>query len=159
MVSQKPYFFNATVLDNLRMVKPDASMEEIKEACRKACILEDIERNPDGFNMELGEKGTRVSGGQLQRLAIARALLKGSKIILFDEATSAIDNVTQDKIISVFDDLKNDHTILMVAHRLTTIRNAEKIFLLKNHMIEAEGTHDELMKTSEEYRSLYQKEA
>ena len=159
MVSQKPYFFNTTVLDNLRMVKPDATMEEIKEVCRKACILEDIERNPDGFNMELGEKGTRVSGGQLQRLAIARALLKGSKIILFDEATSAIDNVTQEKIISVLDDLKKDHTILMVAHRLTTIRNAEKIFLLKDHMIEAEGTHDELMKTSEEYRSLYQKEA
>lgn len=159
MVSQKPYFFNTTVLDNLRMVKPDATMEEIKEACRKACILEDIERNPDGFNMELGEKGTRVSGGQLQRLAIARALLKGSKIILFDEATSAIDNVTQEKIISVLDDLKKDHTILMVAHRLTTIRNAEKIFLLKDHMIAAEGTHDELMKTSEEYRSLYQKEA
>ena len=159
MVSQKPYFFNATVLDNLRMVKPDATMEEIKEACRKACILEDIERNPKGFNMELGEKGTKVSGGQLQRLAIARALLKGGSIILLDEATSAIDNLTQDKIISMLDDLKKDHTIVMVAHRLTTIRNAEKILLLNNHMIEAEGTHDELMKTSEGYKSLYQKEA
>ena len=158
MVSQKPYFFNMTVLDNLRLVKPDATMEEIREACRKACILEDIERNPDGFNMELGEKGTLVSGGQLQRLAIARALLKGGSIILLDEATSAIDNLTQDKIISALDELKKDHTIVMVAHRLTTIRNAEKILLLNNHKIAAEGTHDELMKISEEYRSLYQKE-
>ena len=159
IVSQKPFFFNASVLENMRIVKPDATMEEIRSACEKACILEDIERHPDGFNMELGEKGTRVSGGQLQRLAIARALLKGGRIILLDEATSAVDNVTQDKIVQVIEELKKDHTIVLVAHRLTTIQNADKIFLLNDHKVIADGTHNELMEKSEEYKGMYQKEA
>ena len=111
---------------------------------------------PKKYNSLVGENGVVLSGGQRQRLAIARALLKNSKIILFDEATSALDNESQGKIKLVFDELKHNHTIVIVAHRLSTVVDCDKIFVIDNNMIAAQGKHSELMKTCPVYKELYE---
>lgn len=156
MVSQFPYIFNATVKENLLFAKPDASMEEIEDACRKACILEDIQKMPHGFETGLGEKGMRLSGGQAQRLAIARVFLRNTPVLILDEATSALDNLTQKNIMDSI--AKSNQTVLMVAHRLSSIQDADRIAVLSKGRIIAEGTHEELMNSCEEYRLLYQSE-
>ncbi len=156
VISQSTFLFNCSIKDNLLIAKPDATMEELKDVCEKACILEDIEHTEEGFDTELGEKGVRFSGGQRQRLAIARALLKGTDILLLDEATSAMDNITQDKIMKTINNIGKDHTVIIVAHRLSTIKDADKIMFVGNKKILASGTHEELLKTSEDYKSLYQ---
>ena len=153
VVSQFPYIFNATVKENLLIARPDATMEEIETACEKACILEDIRRMQDGFDTMMGEKGVRLSGGQAQRLAIARAFLRDTPILLLDEATSAVDNVAQKGIIESVDG--EDRTVLMIAHRLSTIRNMDRIAVLSGGRIIAEGTHDELIESCGEYKELY----
>lgn len=155
VISQSPYMFNASIKDNLLIAKPDASMDEIRKVCEMACILDDIEQMKDGFDTVLGERGTRISGGQRQRLAIARGLLKGSKIILFDEATSAIDNITQAKIKKMIAGLSGDHTVISVAHRLSTIIDSDRILLIDGGKVIAQGTHEELLESSKEYRELY----
>ena len=104
----------------------------------------------------IGENGITLSGGQRQRLAIARALLNNSKIIMFDESTSSLDNENQAKIQTTIDNLASDHTIIVVAHRLSTIINADKIIFMDNHQVIAEGTHKELFKTCPEYKKLYE---
>ena len=130
IVMQIPYIFNTTIMENLLLVKPTATEEEIFEACKKAQIHEYIMSLPEKYNSMIGENGVVLSGGQRQRLAIARALLKDSKIILFDEATSALDNESQDKIKKVIDDLKRTHTIVVVAHRLSTVVDCDKIVVI-----------------------------
>lgn len=157
-VSQSPYFFNTSIKENLLISKPDATMKELKQVCEAACILEDIEKMPDGFNTILGERGTRMSGGQKQRLAIARGLLKGTKIILLDEATSAIDNITQKRIKKVLEELHGDCTVVMIAHRLSTIVDADRIVLIDDGRILAQGTHAELLQNCVAYRELYNAE-
>lgn len=154
MVSQFPDVFYATVKENLLFVKPDASMEELENACRKACILDDIQNMSKGFDTELGKKATRLSGGQAQRLAIARVFLRDTPIILLDEATSALDNVTQKKIMDNI--MQSNKTVLFVAHRLSTIRDADQIAVLSEGKIIAKGTHEELMHSCEIYKRLYQ---
>ena len=157
-VSQSPYFFNTSIKENLLISKPDATMKELKQVCETACILEDIEKMPDGFNTILGERGTRMSGGQKQRLAIARGLLKGTKIILLDEATSAIDNMTQKRIKKVLEELHGGCTVVMIAHRLSTIVDADRIVLIDDGRILAQGTHAELLQNCVAYRELYNAE-
>ena len=156
IVMQTPYIFNTTITENLELVKPDASKEEIYDACKRAQIHDFIMELPDNYESTVGENGVVLSGGQKQRLAIARALLKNSKIILFDEATSALDNESQGKIKLAIDDLSRDHTIVIVAHRLSTVVDCDKIFVLDNNTIVAEGTHKQLMKTCKIYQELYQ---
>ncbi len=156
IVPQNPYIFNMSIENNLKLVNPHATMKEIKEACDKAGIHNYIKNLPQKYSTIIGENGILFSGGQRQRLAIARALLKKSKIILFDEATSALDNETQDKIKAVIRAISVDHTVIVVAHRLSTIISSDEIFVLNNHTIESHGTHKELLEISPTYKMLYQ---
>ena len=131
-------------------------MEELLDACRTADILDDILKMPRGFDTELGERGVRLSGGQAQRLAIARVLLRKTPIIIMDEATSALDNVAQKNVMESL--AESQQTVVMIAHRLSSIKGADRIAVLSGGKIIAEGTHEELLRSCEEYRELYQSE-
>lgn len=158
IIRQAPFLFNMSIVDNLRLVKEDASLDEIKDVCRRAYIDEYIEGLPNGYDTIIGEGGINLSGGQKQRLAIARTLLINTKIILFDEATSALDNKSQEYIKRTIDDLVKDHTIIIVAHRLSTISDADVINVIDKGQLVASGSHDSLLKESSVYRELYSTE-
>lgn len=158
IVSQNPYIFNMTIKENLKLVKDNLTDEEMKEACKMACLDDYIETLPKKYNTLVGEGGINLSGGQKQRLAIARAFVQKTEIILFDEATSALDNETQKKIQQAIDNLQKDYTILIIAHRLSTIKNADRILVLDNGKIVAEGKHEDLLKTNTTYKELYNTE-
>ncbi len=158
VVPQNPYIFNLTIKENLQIVKKDATMDEIIDVCKKAQIYDFIMSKEKGFDSIVGENGIVLSGGQKQRLAIARALLKNSKIILLDEATSSLDNESQSKIKKVIKTLSKTHTILVVAHRLSTVVDCDKILYLEDNKIIDEGTHEYLMKNVEGYKQLYMEE-
>ena len=157
-ISQSPYIFNASIKQNLLFVKPDATDEELVKVLKDAEIYKDIKNMPDGIDTEIGENGVKLSGGQKQRVAIARLLLMNSKVIVFDEATSALDNNSQNKIVEMLEKYKSTKTIIIVAHRLSTIVNADKIYMLDGGKIIASGTHKELMRHSKEYHELYKME-
>lgn len=156
VVSQSPYIFNLSIKENIKLANSNATDNEIIEVCKKAQIHDVITSMKDGYNTLVGENGAILSGGQKQRIAIARALIKKSKIILLDEATSSLDNNNQEKIKNVIKDLASDHTIIIVAHRLSTIVDSDNIFIIDKHKISASGTHNELMKNCAEYRNLYE---
>lgn len=158
VITQNPYIFNFSIKDNLMIANEKASMKDIKEACKLACIDEYIMNLPDKYDTILGENGVILSGGQKQRIAIARALIKKSSIILFDEATSALDNETQREIQIAIDNLKGKHTILIVAHRLSTVIDADKIFVIDKGKVVNVGKHKQLLRESKVYRTLYEKE-
>ena len=155
IVSQSPYIFNMSIKDNLLLVNPDASLEEIYTVCKQACLYDYINSLPDKYDTVIGESGVNLSGGQKQRLAIARALLKNSPILLFDEATSALDNQTQSEIKATLDNLKNEYTIIIVAHRLSTIQDCDTIHVIEDGKVISSGTHKKLLESSETYRNLY----
>lgn len=156
VVSQLPYIFNLSIKDNIKLANPTATDEEIIEVCKKAQIHDIIDQMEKGYDTIVGENGVILSGGQKQRIAIARALIKKSKIILLDEATSSLDNSNQEKIKNVIKKLSKDHTVIIVAHRLSTIVDSDNIFVVNKHKICASGTHTELMNNCEEYRNLYE---
>lgn len=158
IISQNPYIFNMSIKDNLKLVKQDVTDDEIIDACKLACLDDYIEELPDKYNTVVGEGGVNLSGGQRQRLAIARALVQNTRIILFDEATSALDNETQTKIQKAIDNLKGHYTIIIVAHRLSTIVNCDKIFILEDGKISDLGTHKELIKNNKYYQKLCETE-
>ena len=158
IISQNPYIFNMSIKDNLRLVKENITDKEIKEACKMACLDDFIETLPDKYDTIVGEGGINLSGGQRQRLAIARALVQKTEIILFDEATSALDNETQAKIQQAIENLQSTYTILIIAHRLSTVINSDRILFLNDGKIEAEGTHLELLNKCPEYKKLYEAE-
>lgn len=146
LVAQEPALFNGTILDNIRFGKPDASIEEVRAAAAVANAIEFIERQPDGLGTLLGEGGgISLSGGQKQRIAIARAVLKDPRVLLLDEATSALDAESERLVQDALDKLMVGRTSIVVAHRLTTIRNADKIAVVQRGQVLEEGTHDELM--------------
>lgn len=157
-ISQAPYIFNASIKQNLLFVKPDATDAELAKVLKDAEIYADIKKMPDGMDTEIGENGVKLSGGQKQRVAIARLLLMNSKVIVFDEATSALDNNSQNKIVEMLEEYKKDKTIIIVAHRLSTIVNADKIYMLDGGKVIANGTHKQLMKSCKEYKELYKLE-
>ena len=159
MVTQSPYIFHDSIRRNLEYVKPDLSDEEMEEVCKAACIYDDIKAMPDCFDTVIGEGGIDLSGGQKQRLAIARSLLVDSSIYILDEATSALDNETQAKVLESINKMKKNQTILMIAHRLSTVIYSDVIFFVHDGKILASGTHNELMETCESYKSLYMAEA
>lgn len=157
-ITQNPYIFNLTIKDNFTLLDSTITLKEIKEACKIARIDDYIESLPDKYNTLLGEGGVSLSGGQKQRIAIARALLKKSKIILFDEATSALDNITQNEIQEAINNISNDYTIIIVAHRLSTIKNCDKIFVLHEGKIVGKGNHYQLLNNNKYYKKLYETE-
>lgn len=158
IISQNPYIFNLSIKDNLRLVKKNITDEEIKEACRLACLDEFIEALDDGYDTIVGEGGVLLSGGQRQRLAIARALVQKTKIILFDEATSALDNETQSRIQKAIENLKDKYTIIIVAHRLSTIVNCDQIMILQDGKITDCGNHKVLIEKNKYYKKLCETE-
>ena len=155
MVNQFPYIFDNTIRKNLLLVKPDATQDELIQACKDASIWEFISSLPNGLDTNVGESGIKLSGGQKQRLAIARSLLKKTKIILFDESTSSLDNYAQADIKRSIDALSKNSTVVIVAHRLSTIKNADKIYFLEQGKICGEGTFDELCNSNEEFKNMF----
>ena len=156
VVSQSPYIFNLSIKENIKLANPQSTDKEIEEVCKKAQLHDVIVEMQDGYDTIVGENGVILSGGQKQRLAIARALIKKSKIILFDEATSSLDNNNQEKIKNVIKNLSKDHTVIIVAHRLSTIIDSDCILVLDSHGIIDSGTHNELIKKCSEYKNLYE---
>lgn len=154
LISQDIFLFSDTILENLKFAKQDADLDEIKNACKKAKILDFIENLPDKFNTKIGERGLKISGGERQRIAIARAILKDAPILILDEATSQLDSITEDTIKEFLIENKNRKTIIVIAHRLSTVNIADKIILIDNGMIIAEGKHKEIYENYEIYRRL-----
>ena len=155
IVQQDVFLFADTIFENIRYGKPDATMEEVIEAAKRAEIYDDILAMPEGFDTYVGERGALLSGGQKQRIAIARIFLKNPPILILDEATSALDSVTEAKIQRAFDNLALGRTTLIIAHRLSTIRNAHRIVSIADGIITECGTHEELLKTDGIYAQLY----
>lgn len=158
IITQNPYIFNFSLKDNLLLAKENASMKEIRKACKLACIDDFIMSLPEKYETKVGENGVILSGGQKQRIAIARALLMKTEIILFDEATSALDNETQSQIQEAINNLKGKYTILIVAHRLSTVIDSDRIFVVSHGKIIDNGTHKELLKRCDIYKNLYNKD-
>lgn len=159
IIRQEPFIFNKTILENFRLIDEDITLDKVRKFCKKAYIDDYIMSLPKKYDTLIGEGGVNLSGGQKQRLAIARTLLKESKIILFDEATSALDNESQEYIKESIDELSKDHTVIMVAHRLSTIIDADIIYVIKDGKVYAKGKHDELMKKCDYYKKLYTTES
>ncbi len=156
LVSQETYLFNGTVLENLKYANPEATEEMIVEACKKANIHDFISRQPDGYNTMVGNRGLKLSGGEKQRLSIARVLLKDPAILIFDEATSSLDSISEDLIQSAIDPLIETKTSIIIAHRLSTVLACDEILVLKEGTIVERGHHDELVKLGGTYTELYE---
>lgn len=159
IIRQEPFLFNRTIMENFKLLDETVTLDKVREFCKKAYIDDYIMSLPKKYDTLIGEGGVNLSGGQKQRLAIARTLLKESKIILFDEATSALDNESQEYIKESIKDLSKDHTVIMVAHRLSTIIDADIIYVIKDGKVYAKGKHDDLMKNCDYYKKLYTTES
>ena len=155
IIRQTPFLFNLSILDNFKMVKENVSLDEVRKVCKMAYIDDYIMSLPKKYNTIIGEGGVNLSGGQKQRIAIARTLLLNTKIILFDEATSALDNESQEYIKKTMDNLVSNHTVIIVAHRLSTIEDSDIIHVIDKGKLESSGTHQELLKKSRVYQKLY----
>ncbi|MFF5307002.1 ABC transporter ATP-binding protein [Streptomyces sp. NPDC013161] len=159
VVSQETYLFHATVAENLRFAKPDATDEELYTAARAAQIHEHIAGLPDGYDTVVGERGHRFSGGEKQRLAIARTILRDPPVLILDEATSALDNRTEAAVQDAIDALSANRTTLTIAHRLSTIRSADQIVVLDSGKVAERGTHEELLDRDGRYAALVRRDA
>ena len=156
VVTQETYLFNGTVRDNLLYAKPEATEEEMIEACRKANIWDFIERQPDGLDTMVGNRGLKLSGGEKQRISIARALLKDPALLIFDEATSALDSISEAAIQAAINPLIEERTSILIAHRLSTILAADEILVVKDGEIVERGKHKDLVHARGTYQELYE---
>lgn len=151
-VFQRTYLFSDTIANNIRFGKPDATLEEVKDAAEKARCYDFIMSKPDGFDTVIGEGGATLSGGERQRISIARAIMKDAPIIILDEATANVDPENEKELMEAISELTHDKTVIMIAHRLKTVRNADCIFVVDHGEIVQQGTHDELMAVDGLYR-------
>ncbi len=156
VVLQKNTLFSGSLLDNLKWGKEDATMEEVEEACRIACVDEFIDRLADGYHTEMGQGGVNVSGGQKQRLCIARAILKKPKVLILDDSTSAVDTATEGKIRHALREKLPDMTKIIIAQRISSVRHADRIILLDDGRVSDTGTHEELLARSRIYQEIYE---
>jgi len=163
LVSQEPTLYAGTVRFNILLgaIKPveEVTQEEIEQACRDANILEFVQSLPDGFDTEVGGKGSQLSGGQKQRIAIARALLRNPKVLLLDEATSALDSNSEKVVQAALDQASKGRTTIAIAHRLSTIQNADRIYFIKEGKVSESGTHDQLLLRKGDYYEFVQLQA
>ena len=155
IIQQDVYMFAATVRENIRYGRPDATDEEIVQAAKLAEIHDEIMEMPDGYDSYIGERGVMLSGGQKQRLSIARVFLKNPPILILDEATSALDTVTEQAIQASLDKLSVGRTSIIIAHRLSTVRNADLIAVIEHGTVAESGTHEELIRKNGLYAELY----
>ncbi|MDH2336855.1 ABC transporter ATP-binding protein [Clostridium perfringens] len=155
IVQQDVFLFTGTIKENIMYGNPNATDEEVIEAAKNACLHDFIMGLEDGYDTFIGERGVKLSGGQKQRISIARVFLKNPAILILDEATSALDNVTEYEIQKALEELSKDRTTLVVAHRLSTVKNSDEIVVLTDKGIEERGTHEELMKLGGVYRNLH----
>ena len=158
LVSQETTLFDDTVLNNIKYANLDATDVQVQEAAKLSHSSEFIDSLPKKYNTLIGENGIRLSGGEKQRISIARAILKKSKIILLDEATSSLDAETEQKIQDAINFLTRGRTTLVIAHRLSTILNSDKIYVIDNGKVIGDGKHDELIKSSKIYKNFYEKQ-
>ncbi len=156
IVQQDVFLFGGTIRDNILYGNLSSMEEELIDAAKKANIYDYVLSLPGGFDTEIGERGVRLSGGQKQRISIARIFLKNPSILILDEATSALDNTTELLIQTALDELCKGRTTIVVAHRLSTVRNANEIIVISNGEIKEKGTHEELIKLNGAYKTLYE---
>ena len=156
VVTQESYLFNGTILDNLRYAKEDATMEEIEAACRIANIHDFLVKQPKGYLTEVGNRGLKLSGGEKQRISLARVILKDPKILILDEATSALDSISENAIQAALENMMKGRTSIVIAHRLSTILKADQILVVKDGIISEQGTHEELLALGGTYKELFE---
>lgn len=154
-VSQEQFLFNTSLYENIRLGKPDASREEVLRAASLAQCDEFLERFPQGIDSKAGDGGKMLSGGERQRISLARAILKDAPVIVLDEATAFVDPENEEKMNTAISEIIRGKTVLIIAHRLHTVMGADQIVVLDNGNVEAQGTHEELLKTSPVYRRLW----
>ncbi|MFP7471589.1 ATP-binding cassette domain-containing protein [Niallia taxi] len=158
IVQQDVYLFTGTILDNIRYGKPAATIDEIITAAKHADAHDFIMNLPNGYHSEIGQRGIKLSGGQKQRLSIARVFLKNPSILIFDEATSALDNASEAVVKKSLEALTKNRTTIVIAHRLSSIRNADRIIILNKDGILEEGSHDKLIRNNGTYAQLYSRQ-
>ena len=155
IVFQDNFLFGGTIRENILFGRQDIPEEQLKQAIHSACLDEFIASLKDGLDTQIGERGVLLSGGQKQRIAIARAFIKNAPILVLDEATSALDNKSEAVVQQAIDNLMKDRTVLVIAHRLSTVRNADCIVVINDGQIVEKGTHEELLKKKGAYAALY----